>query len=136
MHDLKKIGIKLAIDDFGTGFSALSYLKRFPVDGLKIHRSFIEGLNYDDGDMAIVKAVIAFARTLHLKVTAEGVETPDQLRHLRQLGCDLGQGYYFATPLPGMEMVLDTRYGTGTLSLVETDDSDGRPAPRILHHTG
>lgn len=135
MHDLKKIGIKLAIDDFGTGFSALSYLKRFPVDALKIDRSFIEGLNYDDGDMAIVKAVIAFAKTLHLRVTAEGVETPDQLRQLRQLGCDLGQGYYFATPLPGMDLVLDSRYGTGKLTLLGHDDPEPLPTPRIIHHT-
>ena len=135
MRDLKKLGIKLALDDFGTGYSALSYLKQFPVDALKIDRSFIEGLHYDDGDMAIVKAVIAFARTLHLRVTAEGVETPDQLRHLRQLGCDLGQGFYFATPLPGMDLSLDSHYGTGMLSLRGTAPPPQLQEPRIVSHT-
>lgn len=115
MRELKKLGIQLALDDFGTAYSALSYLKRFPVDSLKIDRSFVEGINQDHGDMAIVKAVIAFAKTLNLRVTAEGVENVDQLRQLKLLGCDLGQGYFFATPLPSRELTLDTSFETGRL---------------------
>jgi diguanylate cyclase (GGDEF)-like protein/PAS domain S-box-containing protein len=118
MHELKKLGVRLAIDDFGTGYSALSYLKQFPVDALKVDRSFIEGLNYNHGDVAIVKAVIAFAKTMNLQVTAEGVETPDQLHQLRMLGCDLGQGYLFATPLPGIDLAMNSQYRARRLSLI------------------
>ena len=97
---LKELGIRLAIDDFGTGYSALSYLKRYPVDTLKIDRSFIHGLGNDPEDTAIVHAVIAFAKTLNLHVTAEGIETHEQLAQLKALGCDYGQGFYFSQPLP------------------------------------
>jgi diguanylate cyclase (GGDEF)-like protein/PAS domain S-box-containing protein len=130
MHELKQLGIQLALDDFGTGYSALNYLKQFPVDALKIDRSFIEGLHFDHGDVAIVKAVIAFAKTLNLSVTAEGVETPDQLRHLRLLGCDRGQGFYFATPLPGMDLALDSQYGSPRLALMAPEQDR---QPRLIH---
>lgn len=106
---LKKLGIRLAIDDFGTGFSALSYLKRFPIDTLKIDGSFIKGLGHNREDTAIVHAVIAFAKALHLSVTAEGVETSEQLSQLKVLGCDRGQGYYFSEALSGdaIKMLMD-----------------------------
>jgi diguanylate cyclase (GGDEF)-like protein len=97
---LKDLGVKLAIDDFGTGCSSLSYLKRFPVDTLKIDRSFIVGLGLSPEDTAIVSAVIAFAKALTLTVTAEGVETTAQLEHLRLLGAEQGQGYLFSRPVP------------------------------------
>ena len=103
LRELKAMGIKIAMDDFGTGYSSLSYLKRFPVDTLKIDRSYVEGLGSDAGDTAIVHATIAFARSLNLDVTAEGIERADQLIRLRDLGCELGQGYHFAKPLPGEE---------------------------------
>ena len=96
---VKELGVRLAIDDFGTGHSSLSYARRFPVDELKIDRSFIAGLGRDREDAAIVTAAIAFARALHLAVTAEGVETPDQAIRLRALGCDRAQGYLFARPM-------------------------------------
>ena len=98
MRRLRDLGVRLAVDDFGTGFSGLSYFQRFPLDALKIDRSFVSGLGQDPRSGAIVHATIAFAKALGLTVTAEGIETEDQLERLRTLGADLGQGYLFATP--------------------------------------
>jgi diguanylate cyclase (GGDEF)-like protein/PAS domain S-box-containing protein len=98
LEHLKEIGIRLAIDDFGTGYSSLGYLKRFPIDVLKVDRSFVAGLPANRGDAAIVRAVVGLARALGLKAVAEGVETADQLAELRSLGCDQGQGYLFGRP--------------------------------------
>jgi len=100
MQRLRAIGINMAIDDFGTGYSNLSYLKRFPVDRLKIDKSFTSGLATNSEDHAIVTAVISLAHSLGLKAIAEGVETEDQLRLLLAEGCDEIQGYYFSRPLP------------------------------------
>lgn len=99
MQRLKDLGVHLAIDDFGTGFSALNYLKQFPIDTLKIDRAFTNGLGEDVQDTAIVHAIIAFAKALKLSITAEGIETAEQLALLQELKCDRGQGYYFAKPL-------------------------------------
>jgi EAL domain-containing protein (putative c-di-GMP-specific phosphodiesterase class I) len=92
------------VDDFGTGFSALEYFKRFSVQGLKIDRSFIDGLGRSPEDTALVKATLAFASALDLAVTAEGVETREQLDLLRALGCHQAQGYLFARPVPAAEV--------------------------------
>ena len=100
LEHLKSIGIRLAIDDFGTGYSSLGYLKRFPIDVLKVDRSFVAGLPANRGDAAIVRAVVGLTRALGLKAVAEGVETPEQLAELRGLGCDQGQGYLFGRPTP------------------------------------
>jgi len=94
------LGVRLSIDDFGTGFSSLGYLKRLPVDSVKIDRAFIDGLGLDDDDTDIVGAVVSMAHALGLTVIAEGVETPEQLHQLEALGCDAAQGFYFARPQP------------------------------------
>ena len=101
---LRELGVGLAIDDFGTGYSSLSYLKRFPVNGIKIDQTFVAGLGRDAFDSAIIESVIELAHAVGLHVTAEGVETLDQLLRLRALGCDFAQGYYFARPQPAAEL--------------------------------
>jgi diguanylate cyclase (GGDEF)-like protein/PAS domain S-box-containing protein len=100
LEELKQLGIRLAIDDFGTGYSNLGHLRRFPVDVLKIDQSFVKGMSGKDDDTPIVEAVISLAKALNLHVVAEGVETAQQMKQLKDMGCDLGQGYYFAKPLP------------------------------------
>ena len=106
LHELKALGLQLALDDFGTGYSPLSYLRKFPVDLLKIDRSFVTEIVHSAADRSIVKGVIEMAHALDLRAVAEGVETPEQLAVLLELGCDLGQGYLWMRPGP-LEQVAD-----------------------------
>lgn len=112
LTDLKHIGVGLAVDDFGTGYSSLTYLKKFPVDELKIDRSFISGLGKESGDEAIVESCVDLAHAVGIRAVAEGVETQVQAESLKAMGCDLAQGYHYAKPLPAhhMKAWLDARW--------------------------
>jgi EAL domain-containing protein (putative c-di-GMP-specific phosphodiesterase class I) len=111
MHALKAMGIGLSIDDFGTGYSSLSYLKRFPADVLKIDKSFVHDLAGSPDNGAMVSAIIALARGLHMRVVAEGVETQAQLDYLRAEGCDYVQGYLYSRAVPVAEIERILREG-------------------------
>jgi EAL domain-containing protein (putative c-di-GMP-specific phosphodiesterase class I) len=99
LRELKRTGVSLAIDDFGTGYSSLVYLKRLPIDTLKIDKEFIGDLTTDPDDEAITATIITMAHSLGLNVVAEGVELPEQLYYLREQGCDEIQGYWLSVPL-------------------------------------
>jgi EAL domain-containing protein (putative c-di-GMP-specific phosphodiesterase class I) len=100
LNDLKKLGVEFSIDDFGTGYSSLSYLKRFPIDKIKIDKSFVHNITTDPKDASIAQAIISMSHGMDIKVLAEGVETLEQQEFMRSLHCDEMQGYYFSHPLP------------------------------------
>jgi EAL domain-containing protein (putative c-di-GMP-specific phosphodiesterase class I) len=100
LRDLKSLGVGISLDDFGTGYSSLSYLRHLPIDSLKIDQSFIRDVGKDPGGAAIIVAIIAMARSLNLRVVAEGVETEKQLAFLTDHGCDLVQGFLFSAGVP------------------------------------
>ncbi len=104
LTQLRELGVQLSIDDFGTGYSSLSYLQRFPIDTLKIDRSFVTQMMENEENLAIVRTIVALAQNLGMDVVAEGVETEDQLKLLRKLECENGQGYLFSTPLGGLQL--------------------------------
>jgi len=111
LRKLKEMGVSLAIDDFGTGYSSLSYLKHFPIDRLKIDRTFVKEVTVDQDNAAIAEAIVALAHVLNLDVVAEGVETAGQLAFLAALRCDVVQGYHIAPPLSSRDLIefLDER---------------------------
>ena len=100
LAELKALGVRLDIDDFGTGYSSLSRLQRFPVDTLKIDRSFISRIDTDLATHEIVRVIVMLAHGLHLKVVAEGVETQAQVDLINSMGCELAQGYFYSKPVP------------------------------------
>jgi EAL domain-containing protein (putative c-di-GMP-specific phosphodiesterase class I) len=99
MHELKRLGVELLMDDFGTGYSSLGYLTRYPLDILKIDRSFVTGSVSSEQKRSVIKTIISLAHGLGMKVIAEGVETDAQLKLLREHGCDKAQGYLFGRPM-------------------------------------
>jgi diguanylate cyclase (GGDEF)-like protein/PAS domain S-box-containing protein len=121
LQDLKRLGPKLALDDFGTGYSSLNHLKRFPIDTLKIDRSFVRGITTNSDDASIVCAVISMGKNLHMRVVAEGVETREQLAFLQDRECPFGQGYYFSQPLTGQACTQLLRRG------IALDDRECQP---------
>ena len=125
LGSLKSLGVRLSVDDFGTGYSSLSYLKRFPVDTLKVDRSFVDGLGVESEDSAIVQSVLALAAALGMDTVAEGVETARQLSALGALGCDKAQGYYLSRPLPA----------EGIGRLLGRTGAVGVPAPRAARQS-
>ena len=116
LAELKELGVRLAVDDFGTGYSSLNYIRRFPVDILKVDKSFVDGVNEGGEESALTAAIIELAGILRLRPVAEGIERADQLEKLLALRCDLGQGFYFAKPLPleGVDELLTTRQTLAT----------------------
>jgi len=114
LHQLSEHGMKLAIDDFGTGYSSLAYLKKFPVDTLKIDKAFITDVSSDNDDVAIVEAVLGLGKHFNMKVVAEGIEDEAQLEFLREQGCETAQGYLVSKPLTGtqyMDWLAEWSYG-------------------------
>ena len=116
---LKALGVRLSIDDFGTGYSSLSYLSRFPLDAVKVDRSFIDRLGADPHDAALVGAIVAMASALGLEVTAEGVETEAQLADLRRLGCKRAQGFHLGLPAPAE--AIDQLIALGALQRLDVE---------------
>jgi diguanylate cyclase (GGDEF)-like protein len=130
LRELRDLGVSLAVDDFGTGYSSMAYLSRFPIDTLKIDQSFIGRLGQQAEDDAIVRAIISLAKNLNLRVTSEGIETPEQLTELQALGCDRGQGYLFARALhsTALEALLSCEMPSRSDLLQVNDDEIPRAA--------
>jgi diguanylate cyclase (GGDEF)-like protein/excisionase family DNA binding protein len=128
LRALRELGVQLVLDDFGTGYSSLAYLKHLPLDTIKIDRSFVSGLDDDDANLPIVEAVIALAHGLGIDVVAEGIETVAQLDRLRALGCDRGQGYFYARPLPPEELGPMLAAGVASATIVAADPL---PSPAV-----
>jgi EAL domain-containing protein (putative c-di-GMP-specific phosphodiesterase class I) len=127
LQRLRERGVKVSLDDFGTGYSSLSYLHRFPIDTLKIDQSFVSQISVDSG-APIVAAIVSMARSLKLRVVAEGVETATQLAYLRGLACDEAQGYYFKRPVPAAEFASYVQRRTPGLIIAA-------PPPRVAPPT-
>ncbi|HKR99060.1 MAG TPA: EAL domain-containing protein, partial [Candidatus Dormibacteraeota bacterium] len=128
--ELHSMGIHLALDDFGTGYSSLTYLRQFPIDVLKIDRSFVAGVASDQHDASVTRAIVQLGKSLELSTVAEGVERPEQVYELLRLHCEYGQGYYFARPMSAGDMSEYLRPLATTT--VRSAEHAGRNARRIV----
>jgi EAL domain-containing protein (putative c-di-GMP-specific phosphodiesterase class I) len=133
LHALKQLGVRLALDDFGTGYSSLVYVRRFPVDIIKIDRTFITGMTHNSDDCAIVASLISLAGAVGLEVVAEGVETADQADLLRRLGCTYAQGYLWSRAVPITELARLVR--PGVLRGWAQEQRAGWPSPTLGSHS-
>jgi len=131
LHSLKALGIKLAMDDFGTGYSSIACLNLFPLDTVKIDRSFVQSLADQPQAMSIVAAIISLARALNMDVTGEGVETVEHVTFLQSMGCHVGQGYYFAKALPSTAITQKVNAGARA-SIVSSDAAERVLIERLL----
>jgi len=130
LEAISRMGVLVSVDDFGTGYSSMSYLRRFPIDKLKIDRCFVDQMTRRPEDASIVQAIISLAHSLHLKVIAEGVETPEQLALLAKLGCDQYQGFHFSPALePTQFLALIKRSRADARSL--SDDDGARTQSKL-----
>ena len=139
LRELKALGVRLSIDDFGTGYSSLSYLRQFPMDGVKIAKPFVDHVADGADDSALARAIITIGETLELEVVAEGIEQESQMRKLRELGCQFGQGFYSSRPLPADELLDLLRRTTGRKSprggALEADTREAGQLGRTAHGT-
>jgi EAL domain-containing protein (putative c-di-GMP-specific phosphodiesterase class I) len=126
MEELRHDGVRFSIDDFGTGYSSLAQLKRLPVDEIKIDKSFVMELKQQSDDAVIVRSTIELGHSLGVKVVAEGVETADSWNLLRQMGCDMAQGFFISAPLPGADVVNWVRALNAKLEAAETETQQVR----------
>ena len=137
LRDLKALGVQIAIDDFGTGYSSLAYLSRFPIDMLKIDRSFVSGSTTSTASGALVHTLVQLGKTLGLETIAEGIEELEQMQFLRDEGCDVGQGYLFARPLahrpaPGLPGPLDRRRRPGRVTMRRPSATAAPPSQAVV----
>ncbi|MDO9192817.1 MAG: EAL domain-containing protein, partial [Undibacterium sp.] len=121
LEDLSGRGFQLSLDDFGTGYSSLAYLKRFPINKLKIDRSFVSDLPHDKDDAAIAQAIVSLSHHMDMRVVAEGIETVEQAEFLRELGCTYAQGFLFSQPLPAARFALFAE-----ANLAQTEEIQGK----------
>jgi EAL domain-containing protein (putative c-di-GMP-specific phosphodiesterase class I) len=136
LEQLSAMGVLVSVDDFGTGYSSMSYLQRFPIDKLKIDRTFINEVTSSSDDASIVSAIVSLGHTLKLKVIAEGVETPEQLEFLQMLGCDQYQGYHYSAAMPANELGELFRDGGRPQDALAGQDSEQTRRSRLLRRPG